>query len=49
VDVVYEGNVKPREFTGKIIRDVNASQVLAMLEYAGVHFRIEGKKSVVEP
>jgi ferric-dicitrate binding protein FerR (iron transport regulator) len=49
VDVVYEGQITEREFTGKINRNVNASEVMAMLEYAGVHFKIEGRKIVVMP
>lgn len=41
VEVVYEGSPKPHGFTGKIPRDMKASQVLTVLEEAGVHFRIE--------
>jgi transmembrane sensor len=41
VDVVYEGSPKPHGFTGKIPRNVNVSEVLGILEYTGVHFKIE--------
>ncbi len=49
VEVRYEGNVPPQHITGEISRNVNASVVLKMLEYAGVHFRIEGSSIVVMP
>jgi transmembrane sensor len=49
VEVSYEGNVPAQHITGEISRNVNASLVLKMLEYAGVHFRIEGTRIVVTP
>jgi len=49
VDISYDANVPNKEFTGKISRNINASEVLNMLEYAGVHFKIEGKKITVIP
>jgi ferric-dicitrate binding protein FerR (iron transport regulator) len=47
VDVEYQGNVPMKSFKGEIDRNVPASKVLQMLEYAGVHFKIEGKKVIV--
>jgi hypothetical protein len=49
VEVTYEGNFSNKEFWGKISRDLNASEVLGVLQKYGVHFRIEGKKIVVTP
>ena len=49
VDVAYQGKVAPKTFKGEISRNVPASKVLQMLEYLGVHFKIEGKKIVVMP
>ena len=49
VDIDYTGSVAGKSFTGKIRRNAKASEVLAMLEYVGVHFRIEDKKIVVMP
>jgi transmembrane sensor len=49
VEVSYEENVPAQHITGEISRNVNASLVLKMLEYAGVHFKIEGTKIVVTP
>jgi transmembrane sensor len=43
VDVSYEGKVPVREFTGRISRNVKASELLGMLKYAGVNFKIEDK------
>jgi transmembrane sensor len=50
VEVTYEGGKVPDlRFGGEIGRDLNLSQVLAGLEQAHVHFRIEGKKLIVMP
>jgi hypothetical protein len=47
VEVSYRGQVPVRQFTGKISRNVKASELLKMLEYAGVNFKIEGKTIVL--
>ncbi|MFS8616972.1 MAG: FecR domain-containing protein [Solitalea sp.] len=47
VEVEYEGNLPDKLFSGKIRRDVNASQLLDMLAYFGVQFRIEENKITV--
>jgi transmembrane sensor len=47
VDIAYENNFQDKTFSGKISRNVHASEVLDMLQYAGVHFRIENKKIIV--
>lgn len=49
VDVVYEGNIPPQQFEGKIQRNLTLSQVLRILEKSQVHFRIEGRKIIVQP
>lgn len=49
VDVVYEGEIPPETFTGKVYRDMNLSKVLEILTYARVNFRIEGKKMIIFP
>jgi len=49
VEVVYEGNITPRDFGGKMQRDLNLSTVLHSLEKNNVHFRIEGRKIIVLP
>jgi hypothetical protein len=41
VDINYEGKIPKREFTGRISRNVKASELLNMLSYAGVKFKIE--------
>jgi ferric-dicitrate binding protein FerR (iron transport regulator) len=41
VDVTYEGVASERTFSGKINRSVNASEVLEILQFTGVNFRIE--------
>jgi transmembrane sensor len=49
VEVVYEGTVPDRSFTGGISRSANLSELLRLLQVSKVHFRIEGKKLVVMP
>jgi transmembrane sensor len=47
VEVIYKGKVPLRQFTGKVSRNVNISELLNMLRYAGVNCEISGKKVVV--
>lgn len=49
IDVVYEGNVPTDEFVGKIRRNSNLSQVLKILEFSEVKYKIEGKKIIINP
>ncbi|WP_442591285.1 FecR family protein [Pedobacter sp. AW31-3R] len=48
VEVEYEGKIPQRQFSGKIKRNVKASEFLQMLAYFDVHFRIEGRKIIVK-
>jgi transmembrane sensor len=48
-DIKYEGTIPAHAFTGKVERDLNVSQVLDLLRFMKVHFRIEGKKIIVTP
>lgn len=47
LDVSYHGQVPLQHFTGRISRNVKASELLSILKYTGVNFRIEGKKIIV--
>jgi transmembrane sensor len=49
VDVVFEGNVQDRLFSGEIHRSLTVLQALDLLNYANVHFNIDGKKIIVSP
>jgi transmembrane sensor len=48
VDIAYKNGVPPKEFTGRISRNVKASELLNILKYAGVNLEIEGKKIIVQ-
>jgi hypothetical protein len=49
VEVVYEGAKPTKLFIGEMERNLMLSQVLRALDYTtGVHFRIEGRKLIVE-
>jgi len=49
VNVKYEGNVSERRFSGSISRSVNLSELLKMLKYSGVNFRIADQTIIVGP
>ncbi len=48
VEIQFAGKIPVRQFTGKISRNVNLSEVTNMLRYAGVDCRIEGKKLIID-
>jgi transmembrane sensor len=48
-DVAYEGNIPHRVFSGKIHRNLNASESLEMLKYFKVNYKLEGKKIIITP
>jgi len=49
VDISYENNIPDRQFSGKIYRNLSALKISDILNYNNIHFRIEGKKIIVEP
>jgi ferric-dicitrate binding protein FerR (iron transport regulator) len=48
VDVVYEGKIINETFTGMVSRNSNVSQVLKIMEEAGIKFKIEGRRIIVK-
>ncbi|WP_298709633.1 FecR family protein [Chitinophaga sp.] len=49
VEIVYEGPVSHRRFTGKVSRSYSLSETLSVLLASNLHFRQEGKKIIVMP
>ncbi|MBB6130642.1 FecR family protein [Mucilaginibacter lappiensis] len=49
VKIAYEGKIPPRTFTGKIHRNISASEVLDILKFTRINFRLEDKKIIVTP
>jgi transmembrane sensor len=49
VEVVYNGEVPDRLFTGKIPRNANISKIFRVLELNNIHFKVENKKITVIP
>jgi transmembrane sensor len=47
VDVVFEGAASQKTFSGVVSRKHNVSEVLKIMERAGVRFRIEGRTITV--
>ncbi|HET7118177.1 MAG TPA: FecR domain-containing protein [Hanamia sp.] len=48
VDVVYNGAKPEGHYRGEVPMNVNASVMLKVLEVSGIHFKIDGKRIVVE-
>lgn len=49
VEIVFDGQVQERLFSGEIHRNLTLLQALDLLNYANVHFNIDGKKITVSP
>ena len=49
VDIKYDGQLPPRNFSGEISRNVNASQILDILSFKKIHYKIEDKTIVIMP
>lgn len=49
LDVTYEGTLPARQFSGEIDRNSNLAQVLDILSFFKVHFRVNGKQIIVSP
>lgn len=47
IEVKYVGKIPIRQFTGKVSRNVNISELLSMLRYAGVNCRLADNKVIV--
>lgn len=47
LEIVYEGAVPQMEFFGKIRRNNKLSEVLHILESAGIHFRVESGRRLI--
>ena len=47
VDIVFEGPIPQKQFSGEMQRSLNLSQVVSLLEKNGVNCRIEEKKLIV--
>jgi transmembrane sensor len=49
VQIEYDKKLPEKYFSGEISRRLNAAEVLSVIEFAGVRFKIEGKKISVLP
>ena len=47
VEVSYQGTIPNHTFSGEIYKSSNLNQVLEILNFYQVHFRLEGKKIIV--
>lgn len=49
VEIRVEGKLPGRRFSGEISRNVKASQILDILSFKKIHYKIEGKSIIVTP
>jgi len=49
VDVKYEGELPSRHFSGEIPRNLNAIQMLDILSFKKIHYKLQGKTIIVMP
>jgi ferric-dicitrate binding protein FerR (iron transport regulator) len=49
VNVVYQGSIPQDRFNGNISRNTNLSEVLKVLEYSNIRFKVEGNTITVLP
>jgi transmembrane sensor len=49
VQVSFAGKMPVKEFTGRISRNVKASELMGMLKYMGINYKIEDKHITVLP
>jgi len=49
VDVKYEGELPLRHFSGEISRNINATQMLDILSFKKIHYKLQGKTIIVMP
>lgn len=47
VNVVFEGKIPDGHYRGKPSRDLTLTQMLKVIEYSGVKFKVEGKKVII--
>ena len=47
VDIIFEGSVPKKQFSGEMQRNFNLSRVIKLFEKNNVYCRIEGKKLIV--
>jgi transmembrane sensor len=48
VDVIYEGKIPEKQYTGRIARNVKASQLINMLKFTGLNARIDDDKIFIK-
>jgi transmembrane sensor len=48
VDIEYKGKIPNKRLSGSCYRNLTASKALAILEYTGINFKIEGRKIIVQ-
>jgi ferric-dicitrate binding protein FerR (iron transport regulator) len=49
IDVVYEGSLPQRTFSGKVPSSANLSELLQIFEANSIHFNIDGRVLTVKP
>ncbi len=48
-DVSYNGTIPTKQYTGKIPRRINATKLIEMLSFSGIHCQIQHNQITVNP
>lgn len=48
IDVIYEGEVPPVQFSGAIGRDLTLNQVMSVLDETRIHYELIGRKLIIK-
>nr|WP_295923849.1 FecR family protein [uncultured Dyadobacter sp.] len=49
VSISYRGEIPPKQFSGRISRQVNLAEITRMLQFAGVNCRLNDKTIIIDP
>lgn len=48
-NVIYNGKIPAKQYTGKIPRNINVAKLIEMLAYSGIHCKVEYNQITVNP
>lgn len=49
VEIKYKGEIPEKMFNGDVLRSANLSELIKVMEFSGLHFKIEGRTITVMP
>lgn len=49
VEIKYKGEIPKKKFNGDVLRSANLSEFIKVMEFSGLHFKVEGRTITVMP